>query len=449
MKKFVSWLLAAVLMVAAIPVCFAAATTEPTKVEIEDLDMEMEVPAGMFILTADTPIDSTDWGLAGYDDPLNKVSEFEEDDSGNVMAMELVPEDRSYNVRITRKYSDESKNYFNLNEVTDEQFQELLDANTFVDEEYGVTAKAEKYEHSQIPFFKLDLQGEVDGNKVWETCYGTIVNGFSLSVDMYGNDEFTDEQIALVEQLVDSITITKFLEKPTQSDMMLQMVMAVLPVVIIIALAVVFLLAMRYNTRKKEQAKKEMTDMLVAYRKEQAQRAAQDEHYQVSKTLFENTTFCSDAAAQEFCKFHGFRRCLPRNIMFIVLGALSVVVGFIYNDNWFLRIIMIALGIYLVVQPFMMLDKMKRAEVGFYKKARSREASYAFREEDFRISGIQSVTLYPYFQILSAYEDKKYFYLYYTEDRAYLVEKGGFTMGEAKDFRSFLKEKLGKNCHWK
>ena len=135
--------------------------------------------------------------------------------------------------------------------------------------------------------------------------------------------------------------------------------------------------------------------------------------------------------------------------MFIVLGALSVVVGFIYNDNWFLRIIMIALGIYLVAQPFMMLDKMKRAEVGFYKKARSREASYAFREEDFRISGIQSVTLYPYFQILSAYEDKKYFYLYYTEDRAYLVEKGGFTMGEAKDFRSFLKEKLGKNCHWK
>ena len=71
--------------------------------------------------------------------------------------MELVPEDRSYTIRISRKYSDDSRNYFNLNEVTDEQFQELLDTNTFVDEEYGVTAKAEKYEHSQIPFFKIKL----------------------------------------------------------------------------------------------------------------------------------------------------------------------------------------------------------------------------------------------------------------------------------------------------
>lgn len=449
MKKIVSWLLAAVLMVAAIPVCFAAATTEPTKVEIAELDMEMEVPAGMFILTADTPIDSTDWGLAGYDDPLDKVGDFEEDDSGNVMAMELVPEDRSYTIRISRKYSDESRNYFNLNEVTDEQFQELLDANTFVDEEYGVTVKAEKYEHSQIPFFKLDLQGEANGSKIWENCYGTIVNGFSLSIDMYGNKEFTQEQVDQIEQLVDSVRITQFRERPSQSEVMFQTIMAILPIPIIIAATVVFLLVTRYNTRKKERNKKEMTNMLVAYRKEQAQRAAQDEHYQVSKTLFENTTFCSDAAAQEFCQFHTFRRGLLRNGMFIVLGVLSVVAGFLYDESWLLRLVMIALGIYLVVQPYLMLDKMKRAEVGFYKKARSREASYAFREEDFRISGIQSVTLYPYFQILSAYEDKKYFYLYYTEDRAYLVEKGGFTMGEAKDFRSFLKEKLGKNCHWK
>ncbi len=448
MKKIVSWLLAVTLLTMAIPVCFAAATTEPTKVEVEELDVEFEVPEGMFILTGDTPIDSTDWGLAGYEDPLEKVGDFEQDDSGNLMAMELVPEDRSYTIRISRKYSDDSRNYFNLNEVTDEQFQELLDTNTFVDEEYGVTAKAEKYEHSQIPFFKIDLQGEVNDSPIWETCYGTIVNGFSLSIDMFANAEFTEEQIAQIEQLVDSITITKFVEKPTQEQIMLQMVAAVLPVLIIIAAAVVFFLVIRRNNRKKERLKKEMTDMLVAYRKEQAQRAAQDEHYQVSKTLFENTTFCSDVAAQDFCKFHSLRRCLLRNSMFILLGVLSVVVGFIYNDSWLLRIVMIALGIYLVVQPFLMLDRMKRAEVGFYKKARSREASYAFREEDFRISGIQSVTLYPYFQILSAYEDKKYFYLYYTEDRAYLVEKDGFTLGEANDFRKFLKEKLGKNCHW-
>ena len=154
-------------------------------------------------------------------------------------------------------------------------------------------------------------------------------------------------------------------------------------------------------------------------------------------------------AIKRFCQFHFFHKNLFQNAVFIVLGVVSVVMAIFYDDSWIMRLILAALGAYMIVQPFMSLDKMTKAEIRIYKKGRTRDAHYTFREEDFRISGIQSPMLYPYFQILSAYEDKNYFYLYYTDERAYLVDKNGFTQGESAEFRKMLKEQLGKVCHWK
>ena len=218
MKRIIAWLAALVLLAASIPVCFADVTTEKTKVELEDLDMTVEVPEGVYVFTAETDALSGDWLLAGYEDSVEKLKTFEEDDSGNVLAMELVAEDKSFTIAISRKYSDQTREYFNLNDVSDEKYQELIDSNTFVDEEYGVTAKAQAYDHDQIPFFRVDLEGKANDTPIWETCYGTIVNGFSISVDMYSNQELTEEQQQILKDMVDSIHITKFYDKPTQQQ---------------------------------------------------------------------------------------------------------------------------------------------------------------------------------------------------------------------------------------
>ena len=66
MKKLTSWLLALVLIVVAIPTCLAAVTTEATRMELEDLEISLEVPAGVYVFTADTDPLSGDWMLAGY-----------------------------------------------------------------------------------------------------------------------------------------------------------------------------------------------------------------------------------------------------------------------------------------------------------------------------------------------------------------------------------------------
>ncbi len=448
MKRIIAWLAALVLLAASIPVCFADVTTEKTKVELEDLDMTVEVPEGVYVFTAETDALSGDWLLAGYEDSVEKLKTFEEDDSGNVLAMELVAEDKSFTIAISRKYSDQTREYFNLNDVSDEKYQELIDSNTFVDEEYGVTAKAQAYDHDQIPFFRVDLEGKANDTPIWETCYGTIVNGFSISVDMYSNQELTEEQQQILKDMVDSIHITKFYDKPTQQQMMMQMVGMLLPMIAVIVLIIIFIIVTRVHVKRSERRKSEIGDKLVAYRKEQAAKAAQPD-YVPPKDLLENDTFCSDVAVKRFCQFHSFRKNLFRNSVFLLLGVASVVMAIVYDDNWFMRLLLAALGVYMIVQPFLAMDKMTKTEIGVYKKARTRDAHYTFREEDFRISGIQSPMLYPYFQILDAYEDKDFFYLYYTDDRAYLVDKNGFTQGEAAEFRKLLKERLGKVCHWK
>lgn len=448
MKKLTAWLVALVLLVASIPVCFADVTTEKTKIELEDLDATLEIPEGFYVFTPETSSMSGDWLLAGYDDSITKLKEFEEDDAGNKKLIELVPEDRSFTIIISRKYSSDTRDYYNLNDISDEKFQELVESNNFVDEENGITAKAEAYEQNQIPFFRVDLEGKLDDSPLWETCYGTIFNGYSLSLDMYSNKELTQEQQDILKEIVDSVHINTFYEKPSQEEMMMQSVILLAPVITIILLIVVAIIVVRIRSKAKDRKKSEIGDKLVAYRKEQAAKTQAPDYVQ-PKTLFENNTFCSDIAVKQFCQFHFFHKNLFQNSVFILLGVVSVLMAIFYDDNWVMRLVLAALGAYMIVQPFMSLDKMTKTEIGVYKKGRTRDAHYIFREEDFRISGIQSPMLYPYFQILSAYEGKNYFYLYYTDERAYLVDKNGFTQGEAAEFRKMLKGQLGKVCHWK
>ena len=42
-------------------------------------------------------------------------------------------------------------------------------------------------------------------------------------------------------------------------------------------------------------------------------------------------------------------------------------------------------------------------------------------------------------------ETSEYFYVYFGEDNAYYIKKDGFLQGDADSFRTFMKEKLGKN----
>ena len=128
---------------------------------------------------------------------------------------------------------------------------------------------------------------------------------------------------------------------------------------------------------------------------------------------------------------------------FIVLLVLASVI--FVDSEWYMRLIFFAAAVALVVWMCMIPGKFFNNVAATFKKARVKTNEYTFREDDFRVSGIQSASLYPYFQITRAYETKKYFYLYFGEEQAYFVAKDGFTAGGADALRELLRRKLGRN----
>ena len=77
---------------------------------------------------------------------------------------------------------------------------------------------------------------------------------------------------------------------------------------------------------------------------------------------------------------------------------------------------------------------------------RSRKATFYFYDGDLRITGLQSASMYPYFQVTKMVETKDYFYIYFGEGTSYFIKKDGFKGFEkgkgADEFRAFMNEKL-------
>ena len=67
MKKATAWLLALVLVVLSVPMCFADVTTDSQTMELKDLNITVDVPEGMYVFTEDTDPVNGDWLLAGYE----------------------------------------------------------------------------------------------------------------------------------------------------------------------------------------------------------------------------------------------------------------------------------------------------------------------------------------------------------------------------------------------
>lgn len=66
---------------------------------------------------------------------------------------------------------------------------------------------------------------------------------------------------------------------------------------------------------------------------------------------------------------------------------------------------------------------------------------FSFYEKKFIIQNCKGKFEYRYFMLYKAFEAKDFFYLYATKENAFLVSKHAFSLGNAKDFGSFLKKK--------
>ena len=204
MRKIVS-VLAALLLIAALPVM------APAEAWV-GVDFQFEAPEGMYQLGPGIEENDPAWALAGVGDAAAKLKEYQE---MGVLA-NFLSEDGATDISVMQKVSKESETIFDMRLMEEEDKAEFLETLAKAGNEDVAIEKGWFENKSGLLFYriKIDVGGE---REMHELIYGTIMNGYSLNIDIHTLDTgMTPEQEEIVEKMTDSMVFTNILEKPPE-----------------------------------------------------------------------------------------------------------------------------------------------------------------------------------------------------------------------------------------
>lgn len=417
------------------------------RIEVSTAGLSIELPEDMYVIYKGFPLDDPVLTEAGIEDPVQLKEDFNQYGT----CVQLVSKDRAVNITINKKSSDTTESIYTLGRLNDTEFQQVLDSmkpsGTGTEK---IDYKLEKYPHDQVPFFYMDISIDSEQNGLnSQVSYGTIVNGYSIAINTYASGGLvSDRAKTLVKQIADSVVFDEILEMPTVEsapDLLWVFVIGFTALIVIVGVYQVL-----YNRRIKRR-KTELADRISEYRRQQLEEEKrmqeQGQKMPVPETLFLNVTEYTDDAIRKFTIFHYVRKKTSLPLVVLCLAVICLAGFFSSYVEGFISFLLLVIGIVLIGWVIWVPVKMTRNNINSYRKSHIRINRYTFREENFRVGGMQSASFYPYFQITSAYETHDYFYLYFGEDQAYYVNKNSFEQGDSVRFRAFLKRKLGHNFH--
>lgn len=164
-----------------------------------------------------------------------------------------------------------------------------------------------------------------------------------------------------------------------------------------------------------------------------------------SNKLFINKTTNTENAYMEFLSFHSktfnfayFAYTIFWGFLFILCIILAFGSGSRFQGVIF-TIILICFILYRILRPKLITNRELKSE----KISDNSTNIYTFYEKNFEIKNKNGLFNYKYFMIKKAYETKNYFYLYVSNENAFLVSKNTFTKGISEDFSAFIKRKKG------
>lgn len=447
-KRIPSLLCAVMLVIGCVAPSFAAGTTYT----IDEMNLTVELPDDLYVF------EQSDFNVLNPHPDLEKAGFTDVQDQLKLMQdyniyLTAVSQDQQLQINLAKKESSTTQSVFDLSTLTDEEFEQFLDTMREEDGQQDETLKeytVERYnDQPERPFFQIRLKVDSEETgEMEELCYVTVVNGFSVTVDGVAKGSMTQEQADLLKTIADSVHITEVQEKPEiklDGEALISLLFPLLLIVVLIVVGIV--LRIRRGRALKE--RRRLADMLSDYRRTQKkleeEAAAAGTPLEEPQALLRNTTAYNEEVAHAFVRFHFSRRRLGLMIGYGLFALLILAAVFLVDAEWYMKLIFFAAAVFLVVWMCLMPGKLFNNVMATFKKSRVKENEYTFREDDFRIAGIQSASVYPYFQITRAYETGKYFYLYFGEEQAYYIAKDGFTVGDADGLRELLKRKLGKN----
>ena len=239
-----------------------------------------------------------------------------------------------------------------------------------------------------------------------------------------------------MRQMADTMVFTNTKEKPPEDYS--KAINTLLLMVLMLAAVAGPIIYVPIKGRRDKKKKAKLAEQLSEFHKVNGKDTAHGE------AAFVNETDCTREAIRRF----SFYQAYVKNIGEVVFGALLCVVtvcaAFLIDSVWWIKLAAVAVTVYYAYKLIGMQGAVEKIQIKVHSQGTSQTAHYAFYPDVFRVSGIQSANVVPYFQIVDIRKCGQYLYLYYGPDNAYLVDTYGFKLGESGDFEKFIREKMQK-----
>ena len=420
--------LLALVLLLALPLS-AAAETFSTE------DFTIEIPEGMYQFGPTTSVDDPSWALAGVADPTTKLQTYQ--DMHGIA--ELITQDGETSILIMQNQTDTTESIFSLRDLSEEDKEEFLDG-TMQSKSEDILVEKYYIDVNGQPFYRLRVDGSSEGMEYHEVQYATIINGYSLGFDIYGGDEtVTQEQEDMLLGIVESITFSEILEKPETTVTLQDYVVVAAVLVLLVMVILVPVVYVPIRNRKEKRLKAKLAEQLTQYHKDHG-----TSEKDLGELRFVNSTDCTKEAIHSFSLYQSYVKNLGSLLIGGVLCVAAFIVAFALDAEWWGKLLVVGIVVYYGYKVFSMPHTLEKIQRRVYDRGISSTAHYAFYDEGFRVSGIQSASVFPYFQIVDLRRHGHYLYLYYGPENAYMVDKFTFSLGQYEDFVKFISEKTGK-----
>lgn len=434
-NKLLSFMLLALLFSLAI---FPLSPVQAKTLEYTDLYMELSISEDVIVLTNDTPDTDETWITAGI---TNAKSEKETMEKMNVQAIFYDPETKAL-VRLMKKQSDQSSEIFNLSKLSEEEKSDFFNKLIELDDETA-TATIEEVSHSEAVFFRYNIKVTSDGSTMNELIYSTIVNGYTISFDIFSNSDATPIDEIFIKELVDGTHFTQFLDKAeVEQEIKTSVIKLIVEVLLLVAVIALWIYLRKKRNQKQKLKKDDKAGALANFYATMKDK----ENGPKDEVRFINRTQYSKDVIKDFCYYNRFIKNIRLWIVIVVLSLLMIYL--LYTSSGLLGAIIgsLLLLVFAYYQGIG-IEKLVASMIKMLDKDKGMEAIFTFYDDYFTLSGIQYISTYPFLQITEVKQYKDFIYIYTGQDKAFYLKKDGFEEGY-EAFLSFIENgiKHAKNA---
>ncbi len=414
---------------------FIPSTVTYAKVQrFEDLYLEITVPEDTIVVDADTSNWDELWQKIGI---MNPKEEKKTLNQMGVRAILFDPDTRA-SVKLISKSSSKSSEVFNFSLLSEEERNAFLDT-IFPAPEEGTTLHAETFSQPELPFFRAELESQHENLLAREVIYGTVVNGYLLTYDIFKENSAKPLDESYIKALVDGTHFTEFLDKAeVERQNKRAAINLAIGTAVVIAIIVIWIVLSSRRNKRRAAVRKEKSAVVAKFYQDQR---LKDELNEKDSVLYTNRTVYSEELIKNYCFYDAVFHHMKIWITTAIVYALLLILLYHSSQALLGCLLLTVMLFFLILYQGIQIDKNTKKIMKLYEHRKSMEAIIQFYDNYYTLSGIQSASKTPYVQITEYKEYKNYIYLYLGSDRALYLDKAGFDT-DAAEFKKFVLEKI-------